>query len=60
MSFLTFSNSSYYVFKLMGKNSDVYRPTVEENLSVPPSKPSIKSKVLLLAMQHYTYIRKTG
>lgn len=53
------SNSSYYALKLIKRNLNAYKSMIEGNLSLLPSKAFIKRKILLLTIQHRTYIKKT-
>lgn len=48
MSFLMFSNSSYYALKLAGRNWNIYILTIEENLSMLLLKAFAKRETLLL------------
>lgn len=60
MSFLIPLNFGYRALKLVGRNSDTYKPTVEGNLSAPLSNASAKREALPLATQHHTCMKKTA
>lgn len=60
MSSLILSNSSYCTLKFAERNSDAYKPTVEVNSLVLPSKAFVRREVLLLAIRHRIYMKKTG
>lgn len=56
----TSSNFGYCALKFAGRNPDAYQLIVEVNLLVLLLKALAKRKTLLLAIQNYTCIIKTG
>lgn len=59
MSFSISSSSHAYMMKLVEKNSDAYKPIVENSLLLPPLIVFAKRNELLLAMLHYIYLTRT-
>lgn len=51
-------NSGYHTLKLVGRNSNIYKRTMEKNLLMPSSKAFTKREILLLAISHLIYTKK--
>lgn len=49
------SNSGYHTLKLMKRNLDVYKLTVEEDFLVPPLKASVKKNITISYAKSYMY-----